>query len=333
MVKSAKAGLTVVNRNFDDEVDSLFRLPLADFTPARNVLAARLKKDGRANDATLVKTLSKPSISAWAVNQLYWKHRKAFDRLAAAGQRLQDLQRSGRTGKVSDVRASLDARRDALVELSDLATSLLSEAGHSPTLDTIRRITISLEAISSYPTPSNGLTVGRLTQDVDPPGFESLVSLMTGAVPPKSNTLPTRVAPSQKSAVTKVSQRAAPSANEQKKRQLEEARGVRIAAAKLSLQDAKRSLTEARAKAQRLEAAQKKAHAEVKRTDAEAKQAGRQLREAEERFKRSRAAAEDAAERSDRITSEATEASKAVEDAKRNAEKAGKELESLFRNR
>ena len=72
----------------NDEVDELFKLPLAEFIGARNALAARLKQSGRANDANLVKTLAKPSVSAWTVNQLYWNHRDAFDRLLAAGQLL-----------------------------------------------------------------------------------------------------------------------------------------------------------------------------------------------------------------------------------------------------
>ena len=32
------------------DVDALFRLPLAEFTGARNALAARLKKNGRGED-------------------------------------------------------------------------------------------------------------------------------------------------------------------------------------------------------------------------------------------------------------------------------------------
>jgi hypothetical protein len=55
----------------DDDVDELFKVPLAEFTGNRNALAARLKKESRAEDAERVKALSKPSVSAWAVNQLY----------------------------------------------------------------------------------------------------------------------------------------------------------------------------------------------------------------------------------------------------------------------
>jgi len=60
--------------------DELFRLPLSEFTAARNALAAKLKKDGDSEESDRIKALSKPPVSAWVANQLYWKHRGAFDR-------------------------------------------------------------------------------------------------------------------------------------------------------------------------------------------------------------------------------------------------------------
>jgi uncharacterized phage infection (PIP) family protein YhgE len=300
------------NRELNDDVDELFKRPLAEFTVARNTLATRLKQSGRANDANLVKALVKPSISAWTVNQLYWNHRAAFDRLLAAGQRFREVQASGLTGKVADMRGSLDARREALSHLSELATSLLRDAGHNPTPDTIRRITTTLEAISAHASLAGGPTPGRLSQDVDPPGFESLASFI-----PDTRTMKARVTASQKP-------NKATTAREV--RQFEESRQTRIAAAKISLQAAKKSLAEARDTAQSLEAAQKKA-------DADARQAEKQLREAEERFKKASAASEAAAKRSQSIAAEAEEATKAVEDARRTVEKASEELESLFSQR
>src|SRR5947207_5005694 len=122
--------------SLDDDVDALFKLPLAEFTGARNDLAARLKREGRADDSNFVKALAKPSISAWAVNQLHWKHREAFDRLLATSQRFRQSQTSHTATRMADLRESLDARREALSHLSDLATALLREAGHNPTPDT-----------------------------------------------------------------------------------------------------------------------------------------------------------------------------------------------------
>jgi hypothetical protein len=231
-------------RKLKDDIDELFKLPLAEFIGARNELATRLKKSGQANDANLVKTLAKPSVSAWAVNQLYWRHRAAFDKLLATGQRLR--------GKVTDVRGALSARQEALLHLADLATALLRDAGHNPTQDMIHRVTTTLEALSAL---SDGPTLGRLTQDVDPPGFESLASFMPSA----GSLKPAKEAPR----VTAL----------QKARE-EETRQAKIAAAKSSLQAAKRSLSDA--------------HADAKRAD-------KQLRQAEEQFRDAKADAAQAA--------------------------------------
>lgn len=287
-------------KNLQDDVDELFKLPLTEFTDARNTLAKRLKQSGRANDANVVKTLAKPSVSAWTVNQLYWHHRDEFEELIAAGQRFRKAQRGG---KVAEMRGALDARRKALSQLSDLASSLLSDAGHNPTADMIRRVSTTLEAMSALASFSDGPTPGRLSQDVDPPGFESLASFVPASRPTK---------PTEEKATTT---RAA--------RQIDETRQVRIAAAKVSLQAARKALADARARAQSLESAQKKAHAE-------AKEAEKRRREAEERFKKASAAADAATERSQSMTAEAQDATKAVEDAKRAVENASKELESLF---
>ena len=231
-------------RKLKDDVDELFKLPLSEFIGARNALATRLKQSGQANDANLVKTLAKPTVSAWAVNQLYWNHRAAFDKLLAAGQRLR--------GKVTDVRGALNARHEALLHIADLATSLLRDAGHNPSQDTIHRVTTTLEALSAL---SDGPTLGRLTHDVDPPGFETLASFIPSAGSLKPAKEPARVTALQ-------------AARE------EETRQAKIAAAKSSLQAAKKSLADA---------------------NAEAKQADKQLREAEERFKKARAEAAEAA--------------------------------------
>ena len=318
-------------RKLEDEVDALFKLPLAEFTGARNNLAARLKREGRANDSNRVKALAKPSISAWAVNQLHWKHREAFDRLLATSQRFRQSQAPHTAGRIADLRGSLDARSETLSHLSELATVLLREAGHNPTPDTVHRIATTLEALSAHATISDGPTPGRLTEDVDPPGFESLASLIAGADITKGKGGLTRVTPSHESgSAAPKTRQATPTANAQKVLEGEETRRTRIAAAKASLQEAKRSLTEAQRNAQRLEAAKKKALAEAKKVDLEARQAEKHLRDAEQRFNKARAASEDAAQRAERISADAKEAAQRLEDAGRTVENASKELKVLL---
>lgn len=332
MRKSEKHGkdgvlkLSEHKRNSVDEleadVDALFKLPLAKFTSERNALAARLKKSGRGDDAVLVKSLAKPSISAWAVNQLYWNHREPFDQLIASGERFHKSQTSRSGGKVTDMRDALDARREALSELSDLATSLLRDAGHNPAPDTIHRITTTLEGISAYATRSNAPRPGRLTADVDPPGFE----LFGSSIPRANITLvpakPARVMPSQKSSSSSANA-SRKEALEDDARQVAEARNAKIAAAKVSLQDAKKLLSKARAKAQTLEEAQKKA--DIKARDAE-----KVRRAAEGSLERATAAATQAARRALNIKVEVEEAASELEDASDKVGEASQELEKLL---
>ena len=301
-------------KNEQPDIDSLFQLPLSEFIGARKELAARLKKAGRADESEGVKLLAKPPVSAWTVNQLYWQHREAFDALLATGQRFRKAQTSG---KVADMRAALSGRTEALSRLENLATSLLQAAGHNPTPDMIRRITTTLEAVSAYDVLPDGSSPGRMTKDVDPPGFETLSSFVAGA--PTKRTEPARAAPT--GTKTKLISAAAYQASESR---VEQQRQAKLAAAKIALANAKKALTDARTKAQSLEANQK-------RVEAVAKEAEKQRNEAEARFKKARAAADEATEHAGTLRSELEEATRTLAEAKRSVEKATKELESLFR--
>src|SRR5258705_12797603 len=84
----------------ENDLDALFRLPVAEFTAARNTLAAQLKKGGRRDESDRVKALAKPSITAWAGNQLYWQQRQAYDRGIPTGQRFRQAPTSRPPGNV-----------------------------------------------------------------------------------------------------------------------------------------------------------------------------------------------------------------------------------------
>src|SRR5262245_20942669 len=234
--------------NTQDEIDALFKLSLAEFTPGRNALATLLKKSGRREEAERVKALAKPPISAWAVNQLYWQHRETFDRLVDAGQRF--LQASKAAGK-SEIAEAGNARQKVLTELSRLAAAVLLDAGHSVTPELMRRITTTLEAISVYASFADS-SPGCLTHDLDPPGFEALA----GLIPRK-----------------KVSVEPSPPP-----KPVDEAQRTKIVLAEASVANAERVLNEAQMKARAAESS-------LKRAAANAKDADNDRREAEERLK------------------------------------------------
>jgi hypothetical protein len=316
-------GSIVANRQtgktIDSETDALFQLPLAEFISARKTLAARLKQEGRADDAARVKALVKPPISVWAVNQLYWRHRDQFVQLIAAGQRFRRAHTS-RTGKAGELNEALAARREALNHLSDLATELLRDAGHSPTLDAMRRIATTLEAMSAYAVLPDEEAPGRLTKDLDPPGFESLAPFIRAVASTRRPDETARVSPAKLAgAATKTRQ---DSATFKEPRRAEESRAAQLAALKQAVQNGRKSLAEARAKAQSLRTAQKKADAEVKNAE-------KQKREAEQRFKEASAASATAAVRAQNIAREMERAAEAVDEAERVAARAAKDLESL----
>lgn len=176
----------------DNEVDALFRLPLAEFTSARNALASRLKKEKLAIDAERVKAIPKPPAPAWAVNQLFWENPKAIDKLASIAKRVRDAQ-MGRI-RNADIRALLDEKKRMTGALIERASVILTEAGHAASPDVLRRVSATLESLAVWGDTEGAPAAGRLTADLDPPGFDALAAVMGGAKIAAANVLPFRAA-------------------------------------------------------------------------------------------------------------------------------------------
>ncbi len=153
-----------------EDVDALYKLPLAEFTAARNALAKRAGADG-AN----IKTLEKPTAPAWAVNQLYWRRRKTFDKLLAAKGRLHTAHAARLGGKKADVEAAEAGHRAALREAADEIREILQESGDAATPATSAAVAETLQGLPGAEPP------GRLTRPLKPQGFEVLSSLLQSA--------------------------------------------------------------------------------------------------------------------------------------------------------
>jgi hypothetical protein len=160
------------------EIDALFQLSLADFTGGRNALAKHLKNEGRTLDAERVKALAKPSSPAWAVNQLYWQDPKAIERLLALGERV----RKAQTGQLknADLRALLEEKKQMTTALLTKAAAILEEAGHAASIDSMRRVSATLESLAAWGDMEGVPRAGRLTAELEPPGFDTLAVMMGG---------------------------------------------------------------------------------------------------------------------------------------------------------
>ena len=111
------------------DIDALYQGPLGEFTAGRNALEKRVKAEQGKEAAAAIKALEKPSVSAWAVNQLFWRHRAEFDRLLRSGDDLRASQQKRMAGRDVDVNAAIDARRAALSKLMGRAVTILEEGG------------------------------------------------------------------------------------------------------------------------------------------------------------------------------------------------------------
>jgi hypothetical protein len=154
--------------DLDRRIDELYALPLADFTASRNALAKSLSGD----EAKLVRALNKPSAVAWAVNQLFWKARTAFDQLVKQGAALRDAQIAVLKGKEADVQRAAAAHRRALAHAVDQTKDFASVGGIHPNAEDLARM---LEAISLAVQPPKH--VGRWTESLRPAGFEALANV------------------------------------------------------------------------------------------------------------------------------------------------------------
>jgi hypothetical protein len=176
-----------VSDDLEAAIDRLYELPPAQFTEARNALAAERKKAGDAAAATRVKGLLKPSAVAWAVNQVYFRDRPAFDGLANAMAEVAAAQREALTGGVAgSVRDAMRRKTEALAAAARLAERRLVEGGAASSPAVLQRLTSTLEALArpraagddDAPRP------GRLATELQAPGFDLALGLRGLDLPP-----------------------------------------------------------------------------------------------------------------------------------------------------
>ena len=156
--------------SYDAALEALYRGPLDAFVAERKRLAQELKAGGDKDGAARLAKLGRPSISAWAVNQLFWHERETFDRLLATAARL----KKGEQAAGNEHQRTLSALRA-------LAATRLENGGHAAPESTLRRVTTTLSAIAASggfePDPP-----GALAGDRDPPGFEAFTGGFAGVV-------------------------------------------------------------------------------------------------------------------------------------------------------
>jgi hypothetical protein len=83
----------------EDAVTGLYQLPLAEFVAARDQLVRQLRAVGDREAARRVAALRRPSISAWAANQLAQAAPSAMAELLETGAALHQAQQDALAGQ------------------------------------------------------------------------------------------------------------------------------------------------------------------------------------------------------------------------------------------
>jgi hypothetical protein len=160
----------------EPDIDRLFGLALDEFTGARNELARGLKSTGDADAAAAVQALPKPSVAAWTINQLARVDGKGVKALLAAGEALRTAQGRLLAGEdaAAELRDASTQEREAVTELTRRAEAVLRESGRTATQTTLDRIAATLRAAALTDDGRRLLEAGRLTGELEPPGFDEL---------------------------------------------------------------------------------------------------------------------------------------------------------------
>jgi hypothetical protein len=230
----------------EPQIDELYKLPLDEFTKARNALAKTLSGADKKSVASLVK----PSVPMWVVNQLYWQDPPTYNALVDASEKLRAAHRAALAGRKVDTRTPDELHRTTVEKAFAKATAIAQKKGTTitPTVrDAVRR------TLSALPTDE---AAGRITREPPAAGF----SLLTGIKP-----RPVEV-------------------KKEKDKQTEKPKAVATGPTREQLQ--RQKLEEKRLKAAEAQARkeEEKARKEKEKRDREIKKAEQALREAERRL-------------------------------------------------
>jgi hypothetical protein len=179
--------------SLEEELDRLYALPLNEFTAARDELAKRLRAEGERDLADEVKALRKPTVAVWLVNQLARQREVDIKRLLKAGEALAKAQ--------STAKGFAEARSNEQHALERLA-SAAKEAGVGP--QAADRAVQTLRAASLTDEGRDLLKRGRLTEELEPPGFEALAGMPAPKRPKAKPKPPPRKNPELKKAQERV---------------------------------------------------------------------------------------------------------------------------------
>lgn len=278
----------------DHDLDRLYGLPLDEFAAERAALGQRLEDEGLLDDASAVMALPKPTVLAWAINQLTRQRRELISDLLAALDRVHAAQNGSHEDleHAPSLSEALKDEKAATTRIEELAPAILSDAGYVASRSTVDRALRSLRAAAADEVGRVQLELGRLAHDFDvSDGTDQTLRETAGARPEARrarDTIDLELETQRRQAVLKREEQEERRRQEHGRREQEEARR----AAQKKLDTARRTLESAREAETRLEREFNGAQRERQEADRRLREAERLADQAEKRFTEAREARE-----------------------------------------
>jgi hypothetical protein len=157
-----------VAEDVEELVDRLYRLPPAEFVAERDRLARSVREAGDRDGAKEVAAQRRPTLAAWALDQLRDRDPEGLDRLAEVGDALRREQDRALAGdRDADLRGAGRDRRAVIARLAAEAIAALRELGRGADqqLDTVNSV---LGAAMADRALLDRIRAGRLVSDEVP---------------------------------------------------------------------------------------------------------------------------------------------------------------------
>jgi hypothetical protein len=153
----------------EEAADELYGVDLDAFVAERARLARELKEGGDDDAAATIAKLKKPTVAAWALNQLARQRRRDVDLMLDAGHRLRQAQEGVVAGADRDsFEQAQKTQREALHRLTQDASQLLGGAS----AQVLAQISETLRAAAISEEGRELLARGRFTAPLEPEGFD-----------------------------------------------------------------------------------------------------------------------------------------------------------------
>jgi hypothetical protein len=163
----------------------LYGLPPAEFTATRDDRARQARAAGDSAIAAQIRKLTRPTVSAWLVNQLARSPGPLMSRLYEIGQALGDAQRELAGDRLRELAVE---RRQVIAELMPEASRAAAAAGVNVSGGTLDEVRATLEAALADAGAREAVRAGQLTKPISYAGLGEvdLAAAMTAPGPRKA---------------------------------------------------------------------------------------------------------------------------------------------------